>query len=102
MEIVRQQLGNGDKGEFRSRQLTARRCSHGELDGPELEEFVEQRLMTTTLEKAGQLGPRQRVHARHVRPRLLRDRDDGRGQRRAWTSRASASRPSARPRARPT
>ena len=25
---------------------------NGELDGPELEEFVEQRLLTTTLEKA--------------------------------------------------
>ncbi len=53
MEIVRQQLGSGDKGEFRSRQLTARRMLHNELDGPELEEFVEQRLLTTTLEKAG-------------------------------------------------
>jgi NADH-quinone oxidoreductase subunit B len=53
MEIVRQQLGSGDKGEFRSRQLTARRMLQNELDGPELEEFVEQRLLTTTLEKAG-------------------------------------------------
>jgi NADH-quinone oxidoreductase subunit B len=53
MEIVRQQLGSGDKGEFRSRQLTARRMLQNELDGQELEEFVEQRLLTTTLEKAG-------------------------------------------------
>ena len=54
MEIVRQQLGSGDKGEFRSRQLTARRMLHNELDGPELEEFVEQRLAT---------GIPQRFHA---------------------------------------
>ena len=52
MEVIRQQLGNGDKGEFRSRQLSARKMLMGELDGPDLEEYVEQRLMTTTLQKA--------------------------------------------------
>ena len=52
MEIVRQQLGSGDKGEFRSRQLTARRMLNNELEGAELEAYVEERLLTTTLEKA--------------------------------------------------
>ena len=52
MEIVRQQLGNGDKGEFRARQLTARKMLTGELDNAELDKYVEERLMTTTLEKA--------------------------------------------------
>jgi len=51
VEIVRREkLANGD--DFRSRQLTARRMLQGELDGPELEEYVEQRVLTTTMEKA--------------------------------------------------
>ena len=41
MEIVRQQLGNGDKGEFRARQLTARKMLTGELENDELD--IEQR-----------------------------------------------------------
>ncbi|RKQ91947.1 NADH-quinone oxidoreductase subunit B [Solirubrobacter pauli] len=53
MEIVRQELGSGSKGEFRSRQLTARRMLANELEGEELEQYVEERLLTTTLEKAG-------------------------------------------------
>jgi NADH-quinone oxidoreductase subunit B len=52
MEIVRQKLGNGDNGEFRARQLSARRMLKGELEGADLEAYVEERLMTTTLEKA--------------------------------------------------
>jgi NADH-quinone oxidoreductase subunit B len=52
MEITRQRLGSGSSGEFRARQLTARRMLHGELEGPELDQYVEERLMTTTLEKA--------------------------------------------------
>jgi NADH-quinone oxidoreductase subunit B len=52
MEIVRQQLGNGDRGEFRARQLTARRMLTGELENGDLDKYVEERLMTTTLEKA--------------------------------------------------
>jgi NADH-quinone oxidoreductase subunit B len=52
MEIVRQQLGNGSNGEFRARQLSARRMLNGELEGSDLEAYVEERLMTTTLEKA--------------------------------------------------
>ena len=52
MEIVRQQLGNGDRGEFRARQLTARRMLTGELDGSDLDAYVEERVMTTTMDKA--------------------------------------------------
>ena len=52
MEVKRERLGAGRDGEFRSRQLTARQMLHGELEGPELERHVEERLMTTTLERA--------------------------------------------------
>ena len=53
MEVTRQQLGAGDKAEFRARQLRARDMLAATLDGPELEEHVEQSVLTTTLEKAG-------------------------------------------------
>ena len=53
MEVTRQQLGAGGKAEFRARQLRAREMLRGELDGPELEQHVEQSVLTTTLEKAG-------------------------------------------------
>jgi NADH-quinone oxidoreductase subunit B len=52
MEIIRQPLGSGSKGEFRSRQLTAKRMLNNELEGQELESYVEERLLTTTMEKA--------------------------------------------------
>jgi NADH-quinone oxidoreductase subunit B len=52
MEITRQPLGNGKDGEFRARQLRAREMLKGELDGPELDKYVEERLWTTTLDKA--------------------------------------------------
>ena len=52
MEITRQQLGNGKDGEFRARQLRARDMLRGDLEGEELEKFVEQRILTTTLDKA--------------------------------------------------
>ena len=53
MEITRQQLGTGSsKEEFRSRQLTARQMLSGQLEGPELEQYVEERVLTTTLDKA--------------------------------------------------
>jgi NADH-quinone oxidoreductase subunit B len=58
LEVIRQRVaGNGDGDarrpqEFRSRQLLARQMLKGELEGPELEEFVQQRLLLTTLEKA--------------------------------------------------
>jgi NADH-quinone oxidoreductase subunit B len=52
MEVTRQQLGSGKSGEFRARQLTARRMLNGELDGAELEQHVEEGVLATTLEKA--------------------------------------------------
>ncbi len=52
MEIIRQPLGNGKDGEFRARQLSARKMLTGELDGPELDQYVEERLWTTTIDKA--------------------------------------------------
>ena len=52
MEVTRQRLGNGSQGEFRSRQLSAQRMLRGELEGPELDQYVEERLWTTTLDKA--------------------------------------------------
>jgi NADH-quinone oxidoreductase subunit B len=52
MEITRQKLGNSDSGDFRARGLRARQMLNGELEGPDLEAYVEERLMTTTLEKA--------------------------------------------------
>jgi NADH-quinone oxidoreductase subunit B len=51
MEIVRRDKLAADS-DFRSRQLSARRMLQGDLDGPELESYVGQRVMTTTLEKA--------------------------------------------------
>jgi NADH-quinone oxidoreductase subunit B len=52
MEITRQRLGNGADGDFRARQLSAQRMLRGELEGPELDEYVQERLWTTTLDKA--------------------------------------------------
>ncbi len=53
MEVVRsQQLGSAASGDFRSKQLEARRMLRGDLEGPELEEEVEKGLMTSTLDKA--------------------------------------------------
>ena len=51
MEVKRQKLGNGANGEFRSRQLRARAMLHGDLDGPELEEHVEQSLLFTSFDR---------------------------------------------------
>ena len=52
MEVTRQRLGNGEGGDFRSRQLTRAPDAQGELEGAELESYVEERLLTTTLERA--------------------------------------------------
>jgi NADH-quinone oxidoreductase subunit B len=52
MEVTRQRLGSGSSGEFRARQLSARRMLTGELEGPELDQYVQERLWTTTLDKA--------------------------------------------------
>jgi NADH-quinone oxidoreductase subunit B len=45
-------LGSGKDGGFRSRQLSARAMLKGELDGPDLDAYVEERVWTTTLDKA--------------------------------------------------
>jgi NADH-quinone oxidoreductase subunit B len=52
MEVTRQQLGSGKDGEFRARQLSARRMLQGAMDEDELEQYVEERVITTTIEKA--------------------------------------------------
>jgi NADH-quinone oxidoreductase subunit B len=52
MEIKRQRLGAGRDGEFRARQLRARQMLQGELDGADLDAYVEERVWTTTLDKA--------------------------------------------------
>jgi NADH-quinone oxidoreductase subunit B len=52
MEVTRQRLGSGKQGEFRARQLTARRMLNGELEGAELEQYVEEGVLATTLDKA--------------------------------------------------
>ena len=51
MEVTRQRLGNGSDGSFRARQLTAQRMLRGELEGPELEQHVEESVLTTSLDK---------------------------------------------------
>jgi NADH-quinone oxidoreductase subunit B len=50
MEIKRETLGN--PSDFRLRQLQARDMLRGDLEGEELEKFVEKSIMTTTVEKA--------------------------------------------------
>jgi NADH-quinone oxidoreductase subunit B len=52
VEITRQNLGSGADGEFRARQLRARDMLRGDLEGDDLERYVEERVLTTTLEKA--------------------------------------------------
>jgi NADH-quinone oxidoreductase subunit B len=49
MEVTRQPAGGGD---FRARQLRARDMLRGDLEGAELERYVEESVMTTTLERA--------------------------------------------------
>jgi NADH-quinone oxidoreductase subunit B len=51
MEVTRERLGNGAGGDFRARQLSARAMLKGELEGPELDKFVEESVLTTTLDK---------------------------------------------------
>jgi NADH-quinone oxidoreductase subunit B len=49
MEIVKREKAPDD---FRVRQLRARDMLRGDLEGDELEEYVQERIITTTLEKA--------------------------------------------------
>jgi NADH-quinone oxidoreductase subunit B len=50
VEVIRE--GAGDVHDFRARQLRARDMLRGDLDGAELERYVEERVMTTTLDRA--------------------------------------------------
>jgi NADH-quinone oxidoreductase subunit B len=52
MEVKRERLASGSDGAFRARQLRARQMLAGELDGPDLEQYVEERVLTTTMDKA--------------------------------------------------
>jgi NADH-quinone oxidoreductase subunit B len=52
MEVIRQPLGGGDGKDLRIRQTRARQLLRGELEGEDLERYVEERVLMTTLEKA--------------------------------------------------
>jgi NADH-quinone oxidoreductase subunit B len=51
MEMKREKVGAAPD-DFRIRQLRARDMLTGDLDGPELEKYVEERVITTTVDKA--------------------------------------------------
>ena len=51
MEVIRQPVGEASD-DLRVRQLKARQLLQGELEGKDLEEYAESRVLTTTLEKA--------------------------------------------------
>ena len=51
MEVTRSKV-QGSPAEFRSRQLSAQQMLRGDLDGPDLEAYVEERLLLTRLEDA--------------------------------------------------
>ena len=55
MEVIRQNLGEASD-DLRVRQLRARQLLKGELEGKDLEEYVQSRVLTTTLEKAQNWG----------------------------------------------
>src|SRR3954463_6911113 len=52
MDVIRQRLDDGDPQDLRIRQLRARQMLRGELEGEDLEQYVESRGGLTTLEKA--------------------------------------------------
>jgi NADH-quinone oxidoreductase subunit B len=52
MEVTRRKLTTGEMDQFRSRQLTARQMLAGELEGPALDQHVEDSVLTTTLDRA--------------------------------------------------
>jgi NADH-quinone oxidoreductase subunit B len=53
MEVIRHGQGGQAHGDFRSRQLRARDLLRGDLEGGvDLEQYVQERVLTTTLEKA--------------------------------------------------
>jgi NADH-quinone oxidoreductase subunit B len=51
VEIVRREPAN-DSADFRARGIRAREALRGDLEGTDLEKYVEERVMTTTLDKA--------------------------------------------------
>jgi NADH-quinone oxidoreductase subunit B len=59
VEITRTKLGDGD--DFRSRQLQAQQMLRGDLEGPDLEEYVEKRLLLTKFEDAQNWARRNAV-----------------------------------------
>jgi NADH-quinone oxidoreductase subunit B len=52
MEVTRRRLGAGEIQELRSKQLTARQMLAGELEQPPSDQEVEDRILTTTLDRA--------------------------------------------------
>ena len=52
MEIVRRDPAGNDLADFRARGVRARDALKGNLEGAELEKYVEERVLTTTLDKA--------------------------------------------------
>jgi NADH-quinone oxidoreductase subunit B len=52
MAVTRKKLGTGEPTDFRIRQLTARDMLKGDLEGAELDQYVEERLLFTTFERA--------------------------------------------------
>jgi NADH-quinone oxidoreductase subunit B len=56
LEIERRSLGSLDQprtpAEFRAKQLKAREMLRGDLEGRDLDQYVEERVLTTTLERA--------------------------------------------------
>jgi NADH-quinone oxidoreductase subunit B len=52
MAVTRKKLGTGEQTDFRVRQLTARDMLKGDLEGADLDQYVEDRLLFTTMERA--------------------------------------------------
>ncbi len=52
MEVVRSKVSKPTDSDFRARQLSAQQMLRGDLDGQDLERYVEDRVMLTTLDKA--------------------------------------------------
>ena len=66
MEVERQTM--------RERQLRARDMLRGDLEGEELERYVEEKVVMTTFEKMLDWARSNSMLPAHLRPRLLRDR----------------------------
>ena len=102
VEVKREKVVGSD--DLRARQLRARDLLRGDSrrPAPTSTQYVEERRADHDAREGAQLGALERALARHLRPRLLRDRDDVDRHRRATTARGSAPRCSAPRRARPT